>query len=106
MVVYLVVGALVDSFFPYLTSFDDRIDALEDEILARPTEQQLGEFFEMKRTLIKACAGLDPSGDVMASINAGVIDMPGMTDEAAHYFRDLYDHLIRLGDLLDSYRDL
>jgi len=29
-----------------------------------------------------------------------------MTDEAARYFRDLYDHLIRLADLVDSYRDL
>jgi magnesium transporter len=42
----------------------------------------------------------------MASINAGVADVPGMTDEAARYFRDLYDHLIRLADLVDSYRDL
>ena len=42
----------------------------------------------------------------MASINAGVTDIPGMTDEATRYFRDLYDHLIRLADLVDSYRDL
>jgi magnesium transporter len=42
----------------------------------------------------------------MASINAGVTDVPGMTDEATRYFRDLYDHLIRLADLVDSYRDL
>ena len=43
---------------------------------------------------------------MMASINAGVTDCPGMTDEAARYFRDLYDHMIRLADLVDSYRDL
>ena len=43
---------------------------------------------------------------MMASINAGVADVPGMTDEASRYFRDLYDHLIRLADLVDSYRDL
>jgi len=47
-----------------------------------------------------------PQRDMMASINAGVTDVPGMTDEAARYFRDLYDHLIRLADLVDSYRDL
>jgi magnesium transporter len=47
-----------------------------------------------------------PQRDMMASINAGVSDVPGMTDEAARYFRDLYDHLIRLADLVDSYRDL
>ena len=47
-----------------------------------------------------------PQRDMMASINAGVTDVPGMTDEATRYFRDLYDHLIRLADLVDSYRDL
>jgi magnesium transporter len=47
-----------------------------------------------------------PQRDMMASINAGVADVPGMTDEASRYFRDLYDHLIRLADLVDSYRDL
>ena len=32
--------------------------------------------------------------------------MPGMTDEASRYFRDLYDHLIRVADMVDNYRDL
>jgi magnesium transporter len=47
-----------------------------------------------------------PQRDMMASINAGVTDLPGMSDNATHYFRDLYDHLIRLADLIDNYRDL
>ncbi len=106
LVVYLVVGELVDSFFPYLSDFDDRIDALEDEILKAPTEEQLGQIFHMKRTLIEVRRLVTPQRDVMASINAGVADVPGMTDEASHYFRDLYDHLIRLSDIVDSYRDL
>ena len=46
VIVYLVVGALVDSFFPVLSTFDDRIDTLEDDILKAPTEAQLGELFE------------------------------------------------------------
>ena len=106
VVVYLVMGALVDSFFPYLSDFDDRIDALEDDILKRPTDAQLGEIFDMKRTLIDVRKLVAPQRDVMATINAGVADVPGMTTEASHYFRDLYDHLIRLSDLVDSYRDL
>ena len=43
---------------------------------------------------------------MVASINTSSDEVPGMTDEAAHYFRDLYDHLIRLSDLVDSYWDL
>ena len=106
VVVYLVMNALVDSFFPFLSDFDDRIDALEDEILKVPTEAQLGELFDMKRTLMEMRKVIAPQRDMIATINAGVADIPGLTEEAARYFRDLYDHLIRLADLVDSYRDL
>ena len=106
VVVYLVVDALVESFFPVLSDFDDRIDALEDDILAAPTEAQLGVLFEMKRSLMEMRKAITPQRDMMASINSRSTDVPGMTDEAAHYFRDLYDHLIRLADQVDSYRDL
>jgi magnesium transporter len=106
VIVYLIMNALVDGFFPVLNDFDERIDALEDDILKAPTEAQLGELFDMKRALMNMRKVIAPQRDMMASINAGVSDIPGMTDEAVRYFRDLYDHLIRLADLVDSYRDL
>jgi len=106
VIVYLIMNALVDGFFPVLNDFDDKIDALEDDILKQPTEDQLGVLFDMKRSLMNMRKVIAPQRDMMASINAGVSDVPGMTDEAARYFRDLYDHLIRLADLVDSYRDL
>jgi magnesium transporter len=106
VVVYLVIGALVDGFFPVLSAFDDRIDALEDQILEQPTEAQLGDLFQMKRNLMDMRRVVAPQRDMMAGINSGVADVPGMTDEAVRYFRDLYDHLIRLADLIDNYRDL
>jgi len=106
VIVYLIMNALVDGFFPVLAQFDDKIDELEDDILKQPTEAQLGVLFDMKRSLMNMRKVIAPQRDMMASINAGVSDVPGMTDEAARYFRDLYDHLIRLADLVDSYRDL
>jgi magnesium transporter len=106
VIVYLIMNALVDGFFPVLNEFDDKIDALEDDILKQPTEAQLGVLFDMKRSLINMRKVITPQRDMMASINAGVTEIPGMTEEAQHYFRDLYDHLIRLADLVDSYRDL
>ena len=60
----------------------------------------------MKRSLMEMRRAVAPQRDMMASINDGVTDIPGMTDEASRYFRDLYDHLIRLADLIDNYRDL
>jgi len=106
VIVYLIINALVDGFFPVLNDFDDKIDDLEDDILKTPTEAQLGVLFDMKRSLMNMRKIITPQRDMMASINAGVSDVPGMTDEASKYFRDLYDHLIRLADLVDSYRDL
>ena len=44
--------------------------------------------------------------DLFASIVTGVEDFPGMTDDDQRYFRDVYDHLIRIGDMVDTYRDL
>ena len=106
VLIYFIVSALVDSFFPVLSEFDDKIDALEDDILKAPTEEQLGELFDMKRSLMEMRKVIAPQRDMMASINSGVAEVPGMTDEASRYFRDLYDRLIRLADLVDSYRDL
>ena len=106
VIVYLIVSALADGFFPVLSKFDDRIDSLEDDILKAPTEAQLGELFDMKRSLMDMRKVIAPQRDMMASINSGVAEVPGMTDEASRYFRDLYDHLIRLADLVDNYRDL
>ncbi|MGH9131552.1 MAG: magnesium transporter CorA family protein [Acidimicrobiales bacterium] len=103
---YLVVDKLTDSFFPALAAFDETIDELEDEILRQPTEAQLGTIFDMKRQLMIFRRGITPQRDMFASLSGGVTDLPGTTDEAARYFRDLYDHLIRLSDMVDSYRDL
>ena len=106
MLLYRVVDALTDGYFPVLASFDDRIDELEDEILQRPTDQQLGQLFDMKRALIAMRKVVAPERDMFAELLSGAGDFPGMTPEAERYFRDLYDHLIRISDLVDSYRDL
>ena len=106
VVVYLVIGGLVDSFFPVLAKFDDKVDTLEDQVLQQPTEAQLGELFDMKRSLMDMRKIVAPERDMIATINNGVTDIPGMTDEATRYFRDLYDHLIRVADQVDNYRDL
>jgi magnesium transporter len=105
-ILYLVVDSLVDSFFPVLSKFDDRIDEIEDEILKEPTEGQLADLFDMKRTLVSLRKVVTPQRDMFAGLLSGVHSVPGMTPEDERYFRDLYDHLIRISDLVDSYRDL
>lgn len=106
VLVYFLVDALTDSFFPVLSAFDDRVDELEDQILQRPTEAQLGVLFQMKRQLLAVRKVVTPQRDMFATMISGVIEVPGSTDESARYFRDLYDHLIRISDMVDNYRDL
>jgi magnesium transporter len=101
-----ILDELTDGFFPVLSSFDDRIDQLQDEMFAKPTDAQLSELFNMKRWLIGVRKVITPQRDLVASLVDGVNELPGMTREIERYFRDLYDHLIRISDLVDSYRDL
>ena len=47
-----------------------------------------------------------PQRDAFGSLMGGLAQLPGLAEEDEHYFRDVYDHLIRISDLIDSYRDL
>jgi magnesium transporter len=103
---YRLLDALVDSMFPFLAAFDDRIDELQDRIFAKPTEDELAELFALKRQLVDMRKVVTPQRDMVASMLTQVIPIPGMTVESERYVRDLYDHLIRISDMVDSYRDL
>jgi magnesium transporter len=106
VIFYLIMDTLVDSFFPVLSDFDDSIDDLEGAILKNPTEQQLGTLFNMKRQIMTIRKVVTPQRDMISSLNAGMVAIPGMTDQGSAYFRNLYDHLIRISDMVDAYRDL
>jgi magnesium transporter len=106
VIFYLIMDTLVDSFFPVLSDFDDSIDAIEGAILKNPTEEQLGTLFDMKRQIMTIRKVVTPQRDMIASLNAGMVTIPGMADEGTAYFRNLYDHLIRISDMVDGYRDL
>jgi magnesium transporter len=103
---YRIIDALVDSFFPILADFDDRIDELENQTFLNASDQQLQEIFRMKRLLVGMRKAVTPQRDMFASLLGGIAELPGMTAEDERYFRDIYDHLIRISDLIDTYRDL
>jgi magnesium transporter len=106
LLLYRVVDGLVDSFFPILAAFDERIDELEDQIFLKADDQQLQEIFGMKRLLVGMRKAVTPQRDTFASLMGRIAQLPGLEDEDERYFRDVYDHLIRINDLIDSYRDL
>jgi magnesium transporter len=96
----------IDSFFPALSDFDDRIDTLQQQMFVKPTDDQLAELFSMQRWLVGLRKLVSPERDMVGSLASGIIDLPGKVPESEPYIRELYDHLIRISDLVDSYRDL
>ncbi|HEY7934826.1 MAG TPA: magnesium/cobalt transporter CorA [Solirubrobacteraceae bacterium] len=103
---YRVFDALTDSFFPLLTQMDDEIDELEAAVLAGPTDEQLQRLFAMKRELVAMRKVVTPQRDLFARSIDQLANLPGLELDERDYFRDVYDHLIRISDLIDSYRDL
>src|SRR5262249_3845176 len=105
-ILYLVVDELVDSFLPQLSELDDEFDELEDTILIDPQPALLQQAITMKRQLVQLRKIVNPQRDMFAGVLSGRYELPGMTPEHEKYFRDVYDHLIRVSEQLDDYRDL
>ena len=103
---YRVLDALTDSFFPLLAEMDNEIDDLEAAVLVSPTDQQLERLFWLKRQLVAMRKVVTPQRDLFARTVDQIAELPGLELDERDYFRDVYDHLIRISDLIDSYRDL
>jgi len=104
--VYRIIDTVVDSFFPVLSGLDDEINDLEDAIVERPTKSELVKIFKLKRLLLKMRKAVTPMRDLFAREIDTITDLAGLDADSHDYFRDVYDHLLRISDLLDSYHDL
>jgi magnesium transporter len=103
---YQIVDALVDSFFPALADLDDEIDTLQDSILAEASDEQLKHIFVLRRRVTRMRSVIVQERDLTQRWVAGAPDLPHLSPEGEHYLRDVNDHLIRLSDRIDGYRDL
>lgn len=103
---HLVVDALVDSFFPQIEDLDDQIDELENDIFDGPNKDQLQRVSTMKRQLGALKKIVGPQRDMFGGLLAGRYEISGLDTDTERYFRDVYDHLLRVSDEIDTYRDL
>jgi magnesium transporter len=105
--VYRVLDALTDSFFPYLEGLDDQIDGLEEHVLDGSDKQSLQRIVGLKRSLTVLRRLVGPQRDILANASGLFEGLPGFTGDGAHdYFRDVYDHLLRINDAIESFRDV
>ncbi len=101
---YLVADAIVDSGFPLLDQLTDEVENLEELIFEGPDPNQLRRIFQLKRTLVTLRRVLSPQRDLVGQLaRAGI---PHVRERTALYFRDVFDHLIRVYEQIEAARDL
>jgi magnesium transporter len=101
---WALVDAIVDGYFPVFDRLGDEIDEVQDAAIAKPTAETLEHVFRLKRELIRIRHVLAPGREVFAQLTSREFDL--IAEQNVFYFRDVYDHLIRLNDELDSFREL
>ena len=94
----------IDAYFPLLDKLDQFVDDIEQRVFGSFDEQLLQEIFQVKRLAISLRRYLAPQREVLSQLT----NRPSrfLPPEAQLYFRDVYDHMLRITDALDSYRDL
>ena len=101
---YAITDAIVDGYFPVLDAIEDEIDEIQDAVIARPTTWTLERLFTLKRELISLRRAISPSREIFNQLTNR--DQALIAADHIVYFRDVYDHLIRVTDELDTDREL
>jgi magnesium transporter len=101
---YMLLDGLVDGYFPLLDLLDDLMDDLEDRIVGKPERGILETIFRLKRDLTRLRRFAAPLREVLQTLTTR--DFPNIQQTTLPYFRDVADHLFRIYETLDSYRDL
>lgn len=101
---YALLDAMVDHIFPVLESVGDSIEAVEEELLDKPTRACLRKLYEAKRLLLQLRRASWPQREIF---NTLIRDDTGLvTRETQIFLRDCYDHTSQIIDIIESYRDL
>ena len=95
---------LIDEHFPILNRIDEFIDGLEERVFVDFDEDALRDLFQVKRMVLQLRRYLQPSREVLNILT----NRPNalLTADVQLYFRDIYDHVLRINDALDTYREL
>lgn len=101
---YTLLDAIVDHYFPLLENYGERLDDLETLIIKAPESTTMAQIHDIKRELLMLRRKIWPLRD---ALNTLVRDpVPQVADSTRIYLRDCYDHIMRIIDLLETYREL
>ena len=101
---HLVMDASVDAYFPLVDQVDEFLDGLEERVFANFDEGALRDIFTVKRLVLSMRRHLAPQREVFNILSHR--PTPLLAPETQVYFRDIYDHVLRINDALETYREL
>lgn len=101
---HAIADSAVDAYFPLLDRLDEFVDGLEQRVFVQFDRTALHEIFEVKRMVLQLRRHLAPQREVFSVLTNRPSAL--LTPETQVYFRDVYDHVLRINDSLDTYREL
>lgn len=101
---YALLDIIVDKYFTVMEDLGDRLDDLEDETLENPDRSILGKIYLLKRDLISIRNVLWAMRNTVSSISKNEYDI--INGNTIYYFRDIYDHIIQIINITETYREI
>ncbi|UCG55735.1 MAG: magnesium/cobalt transporter CorA [Phycisphaerales bacterium] len=101
---YALLDAIVDSYFTILEKVGERIEALEEELVAEPTEETLKQIHALKTEMVSLRRSIWPLREVISGIQRSESQL--IRETTGLYLRDVYDHTIQIIDTIESFRDM
>ena len=101
---YAMIDAIVDHYFIILEKLGERIESLEEALVAQPTTGTLKEIHSLKREMIFLRKAVWPLREVISSLTRG--ESPLIQESTRIYLRDVYDHTIQVIDTIETFRDM
>ncbi|SRR6266542_1399089 len=101
---HAVVDEAVNAYFPIIDRLDDFMDSLEDRVFAQFDKEALRDIFTIKRLVLSLRRHLAPERDVFSVLTNRPSSLLAVDTQI--YFRDIYDHVLRINDALETYREL
>lgn len=101
---YAVIDSVVDNYFFVLEKLGERIDTLEEQLIAEPRRELLGEIHGLKREMIELRKSVWPLREVVSGLERS--ESPLIKESTGLFLRDLYDHAIQVIDTVESFREM
>jgi magnesium transporter len=101
---YALLDAAVDAFFPLLEEISELLETIEDRIIEHARRQDLNRLFLLRRRLLTIRRALWPQRESIGTLYREPLEL--VSDETRVYFRDCYDHVVQLIEIVESHREL